>query len=317
MASLTKGDHVVDGLPGSQIDGQGQRSKVVPVRHYGRWIAAIPLLGVVVWIVKVVATTSTFGWPHVAHYFLSSEVLIGLLHTLELTVIAMAIGIALGCVLAIMRLSPNPILKSVAAFYTWFFRGTPTLVQLIFWFNLAFVFPSLTLRIPFGPTFWHESTNSVMTPLVAAILGLGLNEGAYMSEIVRAGILSVDEGQTEAAHAFGLSRMQTMRHIILPQAMRVIIPPTGNDTIGMLKYTSLASVIAFPELLQSVTLIYNQNFEIIPLLIVASLWYIIVTSVLYVGQGMIERRFSRGSSRRARVTYLGALFGSARGRSKG
>ena len=196
--------------------------------------------------------------------------------TLELTVLAMPIGIVLGVVLALMRLSPNPLLSSASWFYIWLFRGTPVLVQILFWFYIAALFPTIDLGVPFGPSFIHLDGNTLITPFVAGMLGLGLNEGAYMSEIVRAGIISVDEGQTDAAHALGMTRLQTMRRIVLPQAMRVIIPPTGNETISMLKTTSLVSVIAVTELLYSVQLIYARNYQTIPLLIVASIWYLVV-----------------------------------------
>ena len=279
-----------------------------------------------------VATNPRFGWGIVGHYFFSSRVLTGLRITLELTVIAMAIGIALGVVLAVMRLSPNPLVSMASWLYIWFFRGTPVLVQLLFWSFVAALYPVISLGIPFGgPVFVHGSANTIITPFVAAILGLGLNVGAYMAEIVRAGIisveegqtdaaqaaymaeivragiLSVDEGQTQAAQSLGMSRVQTMRRIVLPQAMRVIIPPTGNETISMLKTTSLVSVIAYTELLYTVQLIYAVNYRQIPLLLVASIWYLIVTSILSVGQYYVERYFGRGTARAAPLTPLQRL----------
>ncbi len=225
----------------------------------------------------------------------------------------MAIGILLGIVAAVMRLSPNPIVSGASWLYIWFFRGTPLLVQVLFWYNIAALFPVISLGIPFGPSFIHEPANSLITPLVAGLLALGLNEGAYMAEIVRAGIISVDEGQTDAAQSLGMSRLQTMRRIVLPQAMRVIIPPTGNETISMLKNTSLLYVAAFTELIYSVTQIYDVNFQTIPLLIVASIWYLVMTSVLYVGQYFIERRFGRGFSRAERATMRARWLGMSRG----
>jgi polar amino acid transport system permease protein len=202
-----------------------------------------------------------------------------------------------------MRLSPNPLLSNVAYGYIWFFRGTPVLVQLIFWFNLAVLVPNISLGIPFGPTFVSWDTNSVITPFVAALLGLGLNEAAYMAEISRAGIQSVDEGQVEASSALGMSRAQTMRRIVLPQAMRVIIPPTGNEVISMLKTTSLVSVVAMPELFYNTQQIYARTYQTIPLLIVASIWYLILTSVLTTGQFYIERHYGRGSSNEKPPTF--------------
>jgi polar amino acid transport system permease protein len=248
-----------------------------------------------------------YHWEVVGQYFFSRRVLDGLVLTIELTVIAMAIGIALGIMLAVMRLSPNPLVSGSSWVYIWFFRGTPLLVQLLFWYNLAALYPQLGLGIPFGPQFVTGTANTIITPFGAAIFGLGLNEGAYMAEIVRAGFLSVDEGQTDAAQSLGMTRLQTMRRIVLPQAMRVIIPPTGNETISMLKNTSLVSVIAVTELLYSVQLIYAANYQTIPLLIVASLWYLIVTTVLTIGQSYIERHYAKGSSRQLPRTFLQRL----------
>jgi len=195
------------------------------------------------------------------------------------------------------------VVSGAASAYVWFFRGTPLLVQLIFWFNLAALYPTLGFGIPFGPAFVEVDTNSLITPLLAAILGLGLNEGAYMSEIVRAGLLSVDPGQTDAAEALGMRKVQVFRRIVLPQAMRVIIPPTGNETISMLKTTALVSVIAIPDLLFAVQVIYSRNFDVIPLLITASLWYLLVTTVLSIGQYFIERHFKRGDRARERSYF--------------
>jgi polar amino acid transport system permease protein len=201
----------------------------------------------------------------------------------------------LGVLLAVMRLSPNPLVSGASWLYIWFFRGTPVLVQLLFWYNVGALYPKLALGIPFGPTFVHADANSLITPFRAAILGLGLNEGAYMAEIVRAGMISVDDGQGDAAQSLGMTRLQTMRRIVLPQAMRVIIPPTGNETISMLKTSSLASVITVTELLYSAEQIFSVNYKTIQLLIVASVWYIVCTSVLYVGQYYLERYYGRGS----------------------
>jgi polar amino acid transport system permease protein len=235
-------------------------------------------------------------------------VLDGLVVTLELTVIAMAIGIAGGVVLAVMRLSPNPLISGASWLYVWFFRGTPVLVQLLFWSFISALYPKISLGIPFGgPELVSGDANRIITPFVAAILGLGLNEAAYMAEIVRAGILSVEEGQNDAAQALGMTRLQTMRRIVLPQAMRVIIPPTGNETISMLKTSSLVSVIAYQELLYSVQLIYAVNFLQIPLLIVASIWYLVITTLLSIGQYYVERRFGRGTSRELPLTPLQRL----------
>jgi polar amino acid transport system permease protein len=280
--------------------------QVVPLRHPGRWVAAA-----VVCLLAVMAVHSLFfsnvkrdgvlqerfEWNVINHYFLSTGIVEGLGVTLALTAIAMAGGILLGVLLAIMRLSPNPIVSGSSWVYIWFFRGTPVLVQLLFWYNAAYIFPTFTLGVPFGPALVHFDLNSWLTPFVAASVGLALNEGAYMSEIIRAGIISVDEGQTEAAQSIGMSRLLTLRLIILPQAMRVVIPPTGNETISMLKTSSLASVVVAPELLFRTQQIYAANYKVIPLLMVASLQYLWVTSVLMVGQYYLERHYARGSVR--------------------
>jgi polar amino acid transport system permease protein len=287
--------------------GRPDEIRAVPVRHPGRWVAAAIVLLLTVALVRSAATNPRFGWDVVGDFFFSSRVLHGLVVTLELTVIAMAIGIVLGVILAVMRLSPNPLISGGSWAYIWFFRGTPLLVQLLFWNFISALYPKISLGIPFGPQFAHVNANDVITPFMAAILGLGLNEAAYMAEIVRGGILSVDEGQVDASHALGMSRIQTMRRIVLPQAMRVIIPPTGNETISMLKNTSLVSVIAYTELLYSVQLIYAANYRTIPLLIVASIWYLIVTTVLTIGQYYIERRYGRGLARQQPLTPLQRL----------
>src|SRR6266568_1489539 len=221
--------------------------KAIPVRRPGRWIAAAIILYLFTAVVKSVATNPRFEWGIIRHYFTSSRVLQGLITTLELTVLCMAIGIAIGIVLAVMRLSPNPLVSGASWLYIWFFRGTPVLVQILFWFNISALYPRFSIGIPFGPQFAHFTAASVITPFVAAMLALGLNEGAYMSEIVRAGIISVEEGQAEAAQSLGMTRLLAMRRIVLPQAMRVIVPPTGNETISMLKTSSLVSVIAYQE----------------------------------------------------------------------
>jgi polar amino acid transport system permease protein len=286
---------------------RGQRPeeiRAVPVRHTGRWVAAAIVLVLAVALVHSVAANARFEWHVVGSYLFDERILEGLRVTLELTVIAMAIGILLGVVLAIMRLSPNPLVSGASWLYIWFFRGTPVLVQLLFWYNIAALYPKIGIGVPFGPSFIHADANKLITPFTAAILGLGLNEGAYMAEIVRAGIISVDEGQADAARSLGMTRLQTMRRIVLPQAMRVIIPPTGNETISMLKTTSLVSVIAVGDLLYGAQIIYALNFKTIQLLIVASIWYLACTSILYVGQFYLERHYGRGSSREQGLTPL-------------
>jgi polar amino acid transport system permease protein len=281
--------------------------KAVPVRRPGRWIAVAVVLLIAASLIRSAVTNSRFGWDVVGQYLFSSRIVDGLVLTLELTAISMVIGIVLGVLLAVMRLSPNPVLSTGSWIYIWFFRGTPVLVQILFWNYVSALYPKIDLGIPFGPSFVHGNANSIITPTLAAILALGLNEGAYMAEIVRAGIISVDEGQTEAAQSLGMTRLQTMRRIVLPQAMRVIIPPTGNETISMLKTSSLVSVIAVQELLYSAQLIYSVNYRTIPLLLVASIWYLVVTTILSIGQYYIERRFGRGTARGQAETPLQRL----------
>ncbi len=299
-------------MPSSEVTpGQGppEEIRAVPVRRPGRWIAAALVLVVAAALVRSVITNPRFEWHIVGKYLFDQRILEGLSVTIELTVIAMVIGVVLGVILAVMRVSSNPLVSWASWLYIWFFRGTPVLVQLLFWYYIAALYPKLALGIPFGPALVHPNVNTLITAFRAAVLGLGLNEGAYMAEIVRAGLISVDDGQTEAAQSLGMTRVQTMRRIVLPQAMRVIVPPTGNETISMLKTTSLASVIAVTELLYSTEQIFAVNYKTIQLLIVASFWYIVCTSVLYVGQYYLERYYGRGASRATRARE-GLRFGA-------
>ncbi|MCA4132524.1 amino acid ABC transporter permease [Arthrobacter sp. M4] len=289
--------------------------RVVALRHPGRWASAVVVIGFLLWFANVLVTTEAFEWDVVSSYLFNPLVLNGVLQTLEMTAIVLVIGMVAGTIIAIMRLSPNVVLHSVAHFYQWFFRGTPPLVQLIFWFNLASVFPRFELTL-FDHTFFSISTNTIMTPFVSALLGLGLPLSAYYSEIVRAGILAVDEGQWEAASAYALTPFQTLRHIVLPQAMRVIIPPTGNEAIGTLKFTSLATIVSFTELLHTVSTIYNTNFQTIPLLIVAALWYLFLTSVLSIGQYFLEQRFAKGSKRAVKQPLISKFWSNVLGQVK-
>jgi polar amino acid transport system permease protein len=291
----------------TRTEAPAREIEAVPVRHPGRWIAAAVIAVLVAALARSVATNPRFEWGVVGDYLSNSRILHGLLVTLELTVLSMAIGIVLGVLLAVMRLSRNALLSGVSWVYIWLLRGTPVLVQILFWNFISAVYPSIDLGIPFGPSFIHLNANTIITPFVAGTLALGLNEGAYMSEIVRAGIISVEEGQTDAAQALGMTRLQTMRRIILPQAMRVIIPPTGNETISMLKTTSLVAFIGLADLLYSAQLIYAQNYKTIPLLIAASIWYLVVTSILSIGQYYLERYFGRGTAREQAPTLIQRL----------
>ena len=279
---------------------------IVRLRHPWRWVAAAVLAVYAAVLVKFLATSPELRWDLVSGYLFETSILKGLVMTLKLTVVSMVVGVVLGAILAMMRLSDNPVFRYVAGSYVWLFRGTPILVQLLFWFFLGTVLPRIGLGIPFGPDLVSWDTNTLITPFAAAILGLGLNEAAYMAEIVRAGIGSVDMGQREAAEALGMGPVTTYRRVVLPQAARMIVPPTANQTISMLKLTSLTLVIGLPELTTTAQLIYGRNFQQIPLLIVASIWYLVLTTILTIIQVRLEKRMSRGvllTSTRRRTTF--------------
>jgi polar amino acid transport system permease protein len=279
--------------------------KAVPVRHYGRWAVSVVVAVFAASLLFSAATNERFKWDVVGDYLFSARVMDGLWLTLWLSTVAVVIGVVLGTILAVMRLSANPLLRTISLAYIWFFRGTPVLVQLLGWAFIASLYPEITFGVPFGgPDLISGDGNEIITPITAAILGLGLNLAAYQSEIVRAGLLSVDEGQVEASKALGMTGAQTMRRIVLPQAMRVIIPPTGNQAIDMLKTSSLVSVIAVSDLLYSVQLIYGQNYQQIPLLVVACIWYLFFTTILSVGQYYVERHFAKGNVRSLPPTPL-------------
>lgn len=266
-------------------------TEVVPLRHPWTWAASAAVAIIALMVAASVSTNPGFRWPVVAEYMLDGQILTGLARTLGLTVAAMAIGLVLGTLLAVMRLSRNPLLSTMSWLYIWFFRSVPVLVQLIFWYNFGALYPTLSLGIPWGPSLYTADTNALITPIFAALAGLGLAQAAYTAEVIRAGIASVPRGQTRAAMALGMTPGLIFRRIIFPQAMRVIIPPVGNEVISMVKSTSLVSVIALAELLYTAQLIYSRTYETIPLLIVASLWYLIIVSVLSAGQHYLEHRY--------------------------
>jgi polar amino acid transport system permease protein len=270
------------------------RMPVARQLHWRRWCAAAAIVVVLAMIGRAFAG-GQIEWSYVGRFLTVKVILDGIVNTMVMAVLAMALGIVLGVVVAIMRLSPNPVLRSVASGYTWLFRGTPLILQLLLWFNLALVFPAIGI-----PGLWSVHAVDIMTPFLAALLGLGINQGAYTSEVMRAGMLSVDAGQYEAAQAIGMGRLRALRRIILPQAMRVVIPPLGNEFIGMVKATSLASVIQYPEVLHNAENIYYANSRVIELLIVAGFWYLLVVSILTPLQMLLERRFARGSLQIAR-----------------
>ena len=289
----------------------GRREEVIdaiPLRRTGRWIAAVVIIALLVLFIYGAATNSNYEWGIYRKYIFDQRISKGALVTIELTVLAMAIGIGLGVVLAVMRLTGNPVLQGVAWLYLWIFRGTPIYVQLVFWGLFTSLYPHIRFGIPWGPTLATWNIQQLQALFFFAVLGLGLNEAAYMAEIVRAGITSVGEGQTEAATALGMSWGLTMRRIVLPQAMRVIIPPTGNEVISMEKTTSL--VVAVPlstDLYNQQNQIAGVTFQPIPLLLVGATWYLAITSVLMVGQYFLEKRFSRGASRRMTGRQLAAV----------
>ncbi|WP_045823019.1 amino acid ABC transporter permease [Williamsia herbipolensis] len=282
--------------------------KAIPVRKPGQIIAAVVVVVLVVLFVYGAATNPAYGWSTYGKYLFDTRILSGVGYTLALTVLAMIIGVVLGALLAVMRLSPNRVLRSVGWVYLWIFRGTPVYVQLVFWGLFPSIYKTIDLGIPFTVQFAHFDIQDLNAAFTFAMIGLALNESAYMAEIVRAGILSVGEGQTEASKALGMSWGQTMWRTVLPQAMRVIIPPTGNEVISMLKTTTLVTAVPYSaELYGRANDIAGVNFQPIPLLLVASTWYLAVTSVLMVGQFYVERYYSRGSSRVLTGKQLEAL----------
>lgn len=265
----------------------------VPARAWGTRAAAVLLSLVVIYFLFSIGWNPNFRWSVVWEYLFDARILSGLYLTVWLTIVTMVIGVVLGTIFAVMATSANAVISTVANAYIWFFRGTPVLVQLIFWYNLGALFPELSVGIPFTDWAVSAPTNTLISPITAAVLGLGLNEGAYMSEIIRGGLLAVDPGQRQAAIALGMTSKKALWRIVLPQAMPVIIPPTGNQTIGMLKTSSLVSVISLSDLLYSVQTIYSRNFQTIPLLIVACLWYLFATTILSWLQSRIERYYAR------------------------
>ncbi len=281
----------------------------VPLRHPWRWVAAAVIIVVVGLFLYGAATNPAYGWSTFAKYLFNDRILLGVANTLQLTVYSMVIGIVLGVILTIMRLSDNPVLSAVAWVFLWVFRGTPVYVQLAFWGLMPTIYQKIQLGVPFGPTFFHIDLQNLSFPFALAVIGLALNEAAYMAEIVRAGITSVPEGQLEASTALGMSWGLAMRRTVLPQAMRVIIPPTGNEVISLLKTTSLVTAVPYAFDLYSIATreIAARIFEPVPLLLVAATWYLVITSILMVGQFYLERYFSRGASRKLSPKQLEAL----------
>ncbi len=285
--------------------------RAVPVRHPWRWVSAAVIAILVAMFVHMLVTNSAYQWGFVWDNLFTPPVLAGARITIVLTILSMVMGIVLGVVLAVMRLSPNPILSGVSFIYTWFFRAVPRLVLCVVFGVASILYSQVTIGLPFDrqignlfgisldTTIYSIDMHTLLSAFMAGLLALGLSEGAYMAEIVRAGISSVDEGQTEAATALGMSRSLAMRRIVLPQAMRVIVPPTGNEVIAMLKDTSLVAYVPLADLFFNYEAIGARTFQVFPALVAAVVWYLAMTSVLLVAQYFIEKRFSRGTSRSA------------------
>jgi len=291
--------------------------RIVGKRYYGRWLSALLVLLCVVAMAHSMINNPRFEWGVIADNFTEASILQGVLMTLQLTAISVVLGFAFGTVLALMRLSSNPVLVAVSWGYTWFFRGVPMLVQLFLWYNIAALYPTLSLSLPGVGELWSAQSNALVSPFSAAVIALVMHQSAYAAEIVRAGIQSVGNGQLEAARALGYRPAQIFRFTILPQAMRAILPPAGNEVIGQLKTTAVVSVISLQDVLFSAQIIYQRTYEVIPLLLVATLWYLLMTSVLSVGQFYVERYFSRGVSRgQSRTLWRSLLNGITLTRSE-
>ncbi|NUH37248.1 amino acid ABC transporter permease [Streptomyces samsunensis] len=277
----------VDALPEPTVLKRAKR------RRPGLLVANAIVLVLAAMAVTTIFTNSRFEWETVAKYFFEIRVLKGIGVSIGMTAVTMALSLVSGTLVALMRMGDSRLMSTVAAAFIWVFRSIPMLVQLLFWYNLAALFPTLSLGIPWGPRFITFDSNSVIGPLTAAIIGLTLHETAYIAELIRSGLLAVPDGQRQAASALGLTPAQIFFRVTLPQALRVIVPPMGNELISLLKATSLVSVITLADLLYSVQLIYAKNFQTVPLLIVAAIWYMIITGVITLLQQRLERRLGR------------------------
>jgi polar amino acid transport system permease protein len=277
---------------------------VVPARHPGRWIATAVVAVLLAMVVNSLVTNPRWEWDVVGAYLTEKSIVRGVLTTIELTAITAVVGFALGTVLALMRLSRSPLLQAVSWGYTWVFRSVPLILQLLLWYNLAYLYQRLDFGIPFGPSFGSVATLSLIDKFGAAILGLGLHQAAYSAEIVRAGILSVDQGQLEAAASLGIPKRRQTTRIVLPQAMRTIVPTAVNEVIGLFKGTSIVYVLALGELFYTVSVIYGRTQRVLPMLVVAAIWYIVLTTVVTVVQYYVERHYARGAVRTLPPTPL-------------
>ncbi|MDZ5454508.1 amino acid ABC transporter permease [Labrys sp. ZIDIC5] len=283
---------------------------VVPLRHPWRWAAVVLVVIAVIMMVRSAISNPEFQWPIVAGYLFNPLVMNGLLQTVVITTVVMVLAAIGGTIAALMMLSPSKLLSVPAAVFVWLFRGTPVLVQLILWYNLSLIVKAFSLWLPGYGMVFSVATNDIMTPFLSAVVALSLHEAGYMAEIIRGGLKSVSQGQAEAAACLGMKPSLALRRIVLPQAMRMIIPPTGNETINLLKTTSLVSIIAVNDLLYSAQAIYARTFETIPLLIVVTFWYLVIVSVMSIGQYYLERHFSRDEYRNE-ASLFSTLFGNA------
>jgi polar amino acid transport system permease protein len=298
--------------PPSAAADPAEELTVVPSRHPWRWVATVVVAVLVAMAINALVTNPAWDWPTVGQYLFAPSVLRSVWLTLQLTVLGIVVGFALGTVLALMRLSPNPLLRSVSWTYIWVFRSVPLILQLLFWYNLALLYRAISFGIPFGPGFFSVGTMDLISPLTAAVLGLALHQAAYAAEVVRSGFLSVDQGQLEAAAALGIPKLRQFRRIQLPQAMRTILPTAGNELIGLVKGTSVVYIMALSELFYQVQVIYTRNGRVIPLLLVAAIWYLVLTTVMSIGQFYIERHYARGALRTVPPTPIQRFRASIR-----
>lgn len=280
---------------------------VVPLRHPVRWAATAILIILVFLFIRAVVLNPAFQWSVAGKYLFHPTILSGVQTTLSLTAIIMLAALVLGTIVAILNMSPSKLLSWPAKMYIWFFRGSPALIQLILWFNISILIKEIPLTLPYFGIVFSVRTNDFMTPFVSAVVALSLHQAGYTAEIVRAGILGVNKGQVEAASSLGMTRGRVLRRILLPQAMRFIIPPTGNETINLLKTTSLVTVIAVNDLLYSAQVIYSRTFETIPLLMVVTFWYLAIVSVLSIGQSYLESYYGKSNNGPSGLGFFGSL----------
>ena len=282
--------------------------RVVPARHPGRIVLTVVVAAVVAAVAWSFLTNPRWEWGVVGSWFFAESILRGLAETLRLTVLAGTVGFGLGLVLALMRLSSSPLVSGVSWTFSWVFRSTPLLVQLLLWYNLGYLYERITVTVPLtGAPLLDARTSDLMSPMLAAVLGLGLHQAAYAAELIRGGILSVDQGQLEAASALGIPARDRSLRIVLPQAMRAILPTAFNEIIGLVKGTSIVYVLAHAELFFTVQLIYGRTQQVLPMLLVATLWYVVITSLLSIAQYYIERHYARGAVRTLPPTPLQRL----------